>query len=261
MKTHTLALVTGASSGLGRALSIALALRGISLILVARNRDALEQLAATLSVPTEILPADLASPDGRKRVIEKIRARTPDLIINNAGFGLYGPVLSHPLSAWDEMLAVNAQAVMDLTIAGAENLKKWGKKGTILNIASAAAFFSYPSFCVYAATKAFVMRFSEALHTELRPSGIAILTACPGQIDTPFRQHASLQFSQKKDRRTLPLEKAVVFLLDQIDREKPLLIFDWKYRAMIAFSRLIPKRWLQTFLNKSLRDRIRSIRS
>jgi hypothetical protein len=248
-------LITGASSGLGKALSHAFAKQGAKLLLTARNHEALTQLKATLPTSVEILCADLATADGREQVIAWIHQNSPDLIINNAGFGLYGPVLDHPTKASDAMLDLNAQALMDLTIEGARALKKANKPGTILNIASAAAFFSYPTFCVYAATKAFVLRFSEGINAELRPFGIHVLTACPGQIDTPFREHASPHVPQTKDRLTMPIAKAVAILLHQIDTKKPVQLFDTKYRLLILLARALPRRWLQSLLKNSLKDR------
>ncbi|MBI2809858.1 MAG: SDR family NAD(P)-dependent oxidoreductase, partial [Candidatus Melainabacteria bacterium] len=178
-----LALVTGASSGLGKALAYALAEQGIPLILVARNVSAIPK---DLKVPVEIFACDLSDPKERRRLSERVRTIRPDLIINNAGFGLYGPVLSHTLDANAEMIRVNIDALLELTYEGAQALVAAGEKGTIVNISSAAAFTSYPTFAVYAASKAFVNNFSEGLEAELRPKGVRVLTVCPGPIATDF---------------------------------------------------------------------------
>ncbi len=247
-----LALVTGASSGLGKALCIALAQRQIPLILTGRNAQALRDLAATLPVSTHVIAVDLSKQEERKKLIALIHEKQPDLLINNAGFGLYGPVLSHPPEAWSDMTAVNIDAVMELTIAAATVLKDSGKWGTILNISSAAAFFSYPTFAVYAASKAFVHRFSEGMDAELSLHGIRVLTSCPGQIDTPFPQHASGGSFDPKQRVAMPVEKAVRLILKQIDRGKSVAIIDGRYRWAIALSRLIPQRWLMAFLKKRI---------
>lgn len=250
-----LVLITGASSGLGRALAMALAKRGMSLLLVARREEKLKELAHRLPVKTQILSVDLACEKGRQRVIDWIYEFTPHLIINNAGFGLYGPVLSHSEEENKKMVAVNLQAVMELSVAGAHALKNGRKKGTILNIASASAYFSYPTFCVYAATKAFVLRFSEGMDQELSDQGIRILTACPGQIDTAFREVASQGLFQKKTKGTISIEKAVHYLLHQIDNQIPVFIFDWKYKWLIRVLSLFPRKWRQSLLKNSLKER------
>lgn len=252
---YKLALVTGASSGLGKALCEELAKRRIPLILVARNEEKLKDLALTLPVLTYIHATDLSDPAERKKLVQLIHQKQPDLVINNAGFGLYGPVLAHPSSEMDQMVQVNVQALMEITIESASALMKAGKKGTILNVSSAAAFFSYPSFCVYAATKAFVNRFSEGLDAELKPRGIRVLTVCPGKIDTPFRVRASGNHPQQKSSFTMEPKTAAELILKQIESGKTLSIIDWRYRCLIALIRLLPDRLLQVLLKGSLKKR------
>ncbi len=248
---YKLALITGASSGLGQALSVALAEQGIPLILAARHFDTTPPLAETLL-------SDLTLPEGRRLVLETVRARTPDLIINNAGCGLYGPILSHSLEAYQEMLALNAQAVMEITIEAARALKEKNQQGTILNISSAAAFFPYPTFCVYAATKAFVNTFSLGFDTEMRPFGIRILTACPGQIDTPFRSKAALHFPQRPDSITLPTQRVVSLLLRQIERGERLQIIDGRYKWMLRLAHLLPSSLREKIMIHNLKSRYTS---
>lgn len=250
-----LALVTGASSGLGKALCQQLAKKGISLILVARDLEKLKQTAKELSVATQIFPADLTQAESRKKLIELIHAKKPDLIINNAGFGLYGPALTHPTAQFAEMVALNLQAVMEISLESARALTLAKKKGTILNISSAAAFFPYPTFCIYAATKSFVTSFSRGLDTELKSQGIRILTVCPGQIDTSFRTRASNHFPQKENLLTLSSEKAATLILKQIEKVKPFAIIDWRYRLLIFFAKLLPYSLLQNILLHSLEER------
>lgn len=253
MDNAKLALVTGASSGLGKALCIALAAKGVPLLLTGRNLEALRSLATSLSVPTEVIAADLSKREERASLASLIREKKPDLIINNAGFGLYGPVLNHPLPAWQEMTAVNSDAVMELTIAAVSTWKEAQLRGTVLNIASAAAYFSYPTFAVYAATKAFVLRFSQALDAELSVSGIRVLTACPGQIETPFRVRASGGFFNKKGG--LSVEKAAALMLHQIQTGKSVAIIDWRYRLGVAFFHLLPQKVRAAILQRGLSKR------
>jgi uncharacterized protein len=250
-----LALVTGASSGLGKALCQALSTQNIPLILVARNEHALNNLALELPTPAEIHRADLSEPTERKGLIHLIEKRQPDLVINNAGFGLYGDALAHPLSDLDEMIEVNIQALMEITLATARTLSQSGKKGTILNVSSAAAFFYYPTFSVYAATKAFVNQFSRAMDVELKSQGIRVLTVCPGQIDTEFRKRASSGFPQERDRRTMSPEKAAALIIKQIEQGKSFNIIDWRYKCLIALTRLLPNCLLEKILKHSLKKR------
>jgi short-subunit dehydrogenase len=252
---HELALVTGASSGLGKALSQVLAKQKIPLILVARNEEKLKKIASDLPVSSQIYKADLADPEQRKELIKLIHRQKPDLIVNNAGFGLYGPTLIHPLSDLNAMVELNIRALMELSVESARALLKEKRKGTILNISSAASFFPTPSFCLYSATKAFVNNFSEGLDGELRSHGIRVLTICPGQIDTDFRKRASGDYPQKKDKITMSPEKAAELILKQIDKGKPLSIIDWRYRVAVGLAKLLPKQLVQTLMKRSLDKR------
>ena len=254
---HKLALITGASSGLGKALAEALAKQGISLILVARDKDLLNEVAQALPGSTRVHPCDLAQAEQKAELIKLIHELTPDLVINNAGFGLYGPILSHPLLPFQEMVAVNAQAVMELSIESARALKNKNQEGVILNVSSAAAFFSYPTFCVYAATKAFVNQFSQGFDEEMKPHGIRILTVCPGQIDTPFRRRAACGFPQKTARFTLQEATAVRLILKQIEKKKSFQIIDWRYRIGVVVGRWLPTAIINRILTSHLKDRYR----
>ncbi len=249
------ALVTGASSGLGRALAMALAAEGVALILVARSTAQLQALAKALPVPVEILSCDLAIAEQRKHLVELIWEKQPDLIINNAGFGLYGDATAHPTSAQLEMVEVNACAVLEITLEGARALHQNHKRGTICNISSAAAFFAYPTFAVYAATKGFVNQVSMALDQELAPHGVRVLTCCPGQVATEFRNRASGGYPQAREGVTLSLEKAVRLILKQIARGKRLEVIDWRYKWMCWLSRWIPSSLLMHKLQGSLKQR------
>ncbi len=252
-----LALITGASSGLGKALSYALVKQGIPMILVARNEEKLKKVALDLPPSTHIHTADLTDAEQRKELIKLIRRRQPDLVINNAGFGLYGPTLVHPLSDLCEMVELNVQALMELSVESARVLLKENKKGVIFNVSSAAAFFTTPAFSLYGATKAFVNSFSEGLDAELKSQGVRVLTACPGQIETDFRKRASGDYPQKKDHITMTPEKAAELILKQIAKAKVLSIIDWRYRVLVPLAKLLPKQLVQAIMKKSVDKRHR----
>lgn len=250
------ALITGATSGLGLALAHELATQKIELILCGRNREKLDALADKLKTPVITLAGDLAHSSDRRLLIDLIKQHTPDLIINNAGLGLYGNAFAHPTSEQLEIFEVNANAVFELTVEGARALYAKKRTGTILNISSAAAFFSYPTFTAYAASKACVNSFSQALDTEFTPLGIRVLTACPGQIDTPFRLRASSGHAQKRTLGTMSVQSAVTHILWQIERGKRLYIFDWRYKLLTSLARFaIPSRLLEKLLVRSLKER------
>ena len=260
MNKFELALITGASSGLGKALAHQLANLHIPLILTGRDQRKLTDLAALLSqkTPVNTLACDFADPKERSRLIELIQESIPDLVINNAGFGLYGDILTHPTSSQMEILEVDGLAVMQISIEAARALKAKKKPGTIVNVSSAAAFFPYPTFAAYASSKSFVNQFSQAFDAELKPHNIRILTTCPGQIATQFRKRASLGHPQKSSKLAMSPQKAASYILEQIRTGKSLYIFDWRTRFAVYFSRLIPKKLLIAYLKKSLSNRVKN---
>lgn len=249
-----LALITGASSGLGKALSQLLAQRGIPLLLTARNENALEELKRTLTVATEIFPADLSQPTERKACLAWALSHTPDLIINNAGIGLYGPALSHSTAEQAALFELNARATIEITLESARALLKEKREGTILNVSSAAAFFLYPRHTLYAASKGCVKQFSQGLDYELKGSGVRVLTSCPGLIDTDFSLKASRNTIRKKNTAwMLSPGRAAHLILQQIEQGKSLDIIDWRYKCLVALNALLPKTLSMRFLDRTLK--------
>jgi uncharacterized protein len=192
MKT---ALVTGASSGIGATFARELASRKIDLILVARSQDKLEQLATELAtqhqIKTTVIVKDLTEPEAGQAVFEQVQAQgsTVDLLINNAGFGDYGAFSDRPLSKQLEMVQLNITVLVELTGLFLPLMQKQGSGG-IINISSIAAFQPLPYMSVYAATKAFVLNFTEALWAENKQSGVSILAVCPGATESEFFNRA-----------------------------------------------------------------------
>ena len=185
-----LALVTGASSGIGDAFVRQLAKAGTGVIVVARRRDRLDALARALG-SIEVLPADLATDDGVAAVAARLERGDVDLIINNAGFGNNGPF--HELTdvqAADE-IRVNVLALARLTRAAAGPMVAKGHGG-ILNVSSVASFQAAPGFGSYAATKAFVTNFTETVHEDLRSTGVKVTALCPGLTRSEFHATADI---------------------------------------------------------------------
>ena len=192
MKTYAgkTALVTGASSGIGKALAESLAARGANLILVARSADRLEHLATALrgkGVEATVIAADLAQPGAAARLHAEVERHglCVDLLVNNAGFGKWGRFEGESLATYGEMIALNIQAVLELCHLFMPGMAARGDCG-VLNISSAVAFVPLPWTAVYAASKAFVLSFSEALFYEFKGKGVQVTVLCPGNTESNF---------------------------------------------------------------------------
>jgi uncharacterized protein len=191
------ALVTGASSGIGAAVAAELASRGFSLVLVARREERLRSLATELSAEhgaeVEIVAADLGHEAERDRLEQEVRSRgrAVEVLVNNAGFGHQADFARSPRERMVEMVRVNVEAVVDLTSRFLGSMVERGR-GSVINVASTAAFQPLPGSAVYAASKSFVLSFSEAIRTELRGSGVTVTAVCPGPVKTEFTEVAGV---------------------------------------------------------------------
>ncbi len=191
MATWNRALVTGASSGIGREIARQLAGDGTRLVVVARDEQRLDELAAEVDVECEVLVADLADAGGVLRVEDRLRdSYAPiDLLVNNAGFGRQGSFHELDLEREAAVVDVNIVALQRLSHVAASTMVAAGRGG-ILNVSSIAGFVGAPGTATYAATKAFVTSFSEAIHAELEPLGVHVTALCPGFTRTEFQDRA-----------------------------------------------------------------------
>jgi uncharacterized protein len=197
------ALITGASAGLGEAFARQLATQGANLVLVARSEDRLTRLAETLQGETRVqitvLAADLSSAEAVDRLIAEIKSRDLriDILVNNAGFGVFEDFLDTAFAKQAEQVDVNVRALIALTHAFAPDMTAM-HRGGVVNLASTAAFQPLAGANVYAASKAFVLFFSEALALELNKTGVTVTAACPGPVATQFfaRMNPKLQAKQ-----------------------------------------------------------------
>lgn len=244
------ALITGASGGLGQAFAEQLAEKGSHLVLVGRSEDKLRALAQRLErqnkIATTVLTADLASATEVDQLISELKTKRidVDLLINNAGFGVFLRFLETPLERQMEEIDVNVRAVVQLTHALAPAMVA-RKKGGVINLSSSAGFQPVPGANVYAASKSFVLLFSEALAQELVETGVRVLAVCPGPVATGF-------FADKKPdlaRNQMDDPKAIVAeTLRAFDRGKRVVVPGKLSVRLTAFSsRLFPRALVAQF--------------
>jgi uncharacterized protein len=194
------ALVTGASSGIGLALSRILAKNGFDVVLVARTASKLQDAAKELQksgVSADVIASDLSRPNAAADIVAELKRRNIEIeiLVNNAGYGLAGPFVDNDLQRELDMIQVNIVALTQLTKLLLRPMVTQ-KRGRILNVASTAAFQPGPLMAVYYATKAYVLSFSEAIADELRDSGVTVTTLCPGPTQTGFAEIANMTQSR-----------------------------------------------------------------
>jgi uncharacterized protein len=193
-------LVTGASSGIGADIARELAARGHGVTLVARREERLRELAEELSaVRVEVVACDLADAAERRRLFAEVAERglTVEVLVNNAGFGTAGRVdkLDHETEV--RMVRTNVEAPVDLCMQYVPAMAARGRGG-VLNVASTAAFQPLPRQATYAATKAFMLSYTETMHEDLKGTGVSVTVLCPGPVRTEFTQGAGLEVSDEK---------------------------------------------------------------
>lgn len=237
------ALITGASSGIGEAFGRALARKGYDLVLVARRRDRMKKLAADVAtangVAAEIIEADLALPDGVGQVEQRLLQGDISMLVNCAGFGTRGEFASLPEERELEEIDVNVRALTRLSHAALETMVP-AHRGTIINVASTGAFQPVPYMATYAATKAYVLSFSEALHEEAKPHGVTVTCVCPGAVRTEFQQVAGVDDRALRLGWTSP-EKVVNMTLRAASRGKAVVVPGGLNQATALSNRFVPR--------------------
>lgn len=231
------ALITGASSGIGDQFARQLARRGYELILVARRRDRLEQLAEQVASSAHVIECDLASEaDKLADKVETLGADV-DLLVNNAGFGLRGQFLEFDAEREAEMVRVNCEAVVRLTHAFVPGMVERGRGG-VITVASTAGMQPLPYETTYAASKAFAISFMEALSMELRGTGVRALVVNPGPVKTEWQAVAGYDENTRAIPGMISAEQCVADALRAYDRGKrsviPGRLFPWVMRATIS---------------------------
>lgn len=243
---HPFAVITGASRGIGAAYAESLAARGYELLLVGRDRARLEAVASRVKgkAPEVFVESlDLGQPGAAHRLYAAARDRRPvvDLLVNNAGFGIFGALADTPLPRVQSMLQVQVSAIVEsmrLFLPGMVERRA----GAIINVSSVAGAFSLPYCAEYAACKAFLIRFSEAVAEEVRPAGVRIQVCCPATTETDF--HATAGFRPKHGWGAQSAEDVVAASLRALGRGTVVVPTGWRARGLMWLGRYGPSRLL-----------------
>lgn len=235
------ALITGATSGIGKCIAKRLSLRGWDLILTGRNEKVLEQLKEELGGSVETIAADLADRREVYKVYEFARKKGVNMLVNNAGYGLFGRFEETDLDDELDMIGVNIIAVHILTKLFLRDFKK-RDNGIILNVASSAGFMTGPLLSSYYASKNYVVRLSLAIAEELRrdKSNVSITVLCPGPVDTNFNDRAGVTFSMKP----ISPDYAAEYAIRKAFSRKLIAIPGLTVRAGVFASRFVPNKVL-----------------
>ncbi|WP_338869526.1 SDR family oxidoreductase [Myxococcus stipitatus] len=230
-------LITGASMGIGEAFARELSRRGATLLLVARGEAKLQALAAELG-NAHVFACDLAEPGAPRRLHDAVVAQglAVDVLVNNAGFGRYGPFESLPFDEQHGQVALNVSALVDLTHLFIDGITL--RQGGVINVASVAGYLPTPYMAVYGATKAFVLSFSEALWGEYRPRGVRVLCLSPGQTQTAFFDRAVGLAQQKHKARP---EDVVRLGLEAFAQGRASIVHGHGNRLLTTLSHLFPR--------------------
>jgi short-subunit dehydrogenase len=251
-------LITGASSGIGAAFARKLAARGRNVLLVARSEDKLitlcNELGRLTSIRAQYLALDLEQPDAAAQLFEETQKRELEIemLVNNAGFGSMGDFSKLDLNRELEMLQLNIKALVDLTHRFLLPMRE-RKSGTIINVASTAGFQGVPYMATYAATKAFVLSFSEALWDENRLHGVHVMALCPGVTETNFFEAAKIDRPPMRIVQTP--EEVVEAALRGLSRKKSVVISGWANWLTVEAERFVPRKTVTKVAGKALRSR------
>jgi short-subunit dehydrogenase len=247
MEPRPFAVITGASRGIGAAYARALARQGYDLLLVARDKARLEALSGELSrlgggtVFIEAL--DLAQADAAQRLFVAARQRRPvaDMLINNAGFGIFGRFVETPLPRLQDMLRVHVNSIVESIRLFLPGMCE-RRSGAVITVSSVAGWFAMPYLAEYAATKAFLISFSESLAEEVRDADVRIQVCCPATTDTDFHRTAGFKPANPLGGQTA--DQVVAASLAALKRGAVVVPSGWQARLIWWVSRVVPRRLL-----------------
>jgi short-subunit dehydrogenase len=250
MKTYQgiTALITGASSGIGKSFAELLASQGANLVIAARSRDKLEELARDLRakhrVQVAVVAIDLGSSGGSKALFEATRSLNVavDLLVNNAGFGKWGDFLEFDSATYAGMLQLNINSVVELCQLYLPGMLE-RRRGGIINVASTAAFLPVPFASVYSASKSFVLFFSEALHGEYKDKGLTVMALCPGGTESNFAKVANAAVEAPKAGFDTSEEVARTALAAFLSHKSSVITGRKNFFPAAILPRLLPREW------------------
>ena len=252
-------LITGASSGIGAAFARKLAARGRNVLLVARSEEKLitlcNELGRLSGIRAHYFTLDLMKPGAAAELLEETKRRelVIDMLVNNAGFGSMGDFVRLDLARELEMIDLNIKALIDLTHRFLGPMRDRGQ-GTIINVASTAGFQAVPYMATYAATKAFVLSFSEALWEENRQFGVHVMALCPGVTDTNFFNASRME---RPPMRTIETPEDVVeTALRALTHRKQSVISGWTNWFAVEAERFVPRSFVTKIAAKALRSQM-----
>lgn len=227
-------LITGGSSGIGLELAKCYAADGADLILCARNEERLcrarDEIMLRYQVNAEVIAADLSKPGSAEQLYEQVKARSVDVLINNAGIGFAGKSWELSVEKEEEMVRLNTASLMSLCKLFLKDFIQRGS-GTIINVASTGAFQAGPYIAGYYASKAFVLNYSKALYEEAKPYGIHICCVCPGPVDTDFYEKSG----GKKPKLIMSAEKTAKTAYREIQKSRKVIVPGIVNRAALIF--------------------------
>lgn len=241
------ALITGASSGIGQEMAIYLSNLGYDLILVARNQADLKALAKTLPTKSQVIALDLSVPENCFKLYNEVKGQTIDIVINNAGFGLFGKMAETDLNRELTMIDLNIKAVHILTKLFLQDFTK-RNKGYIMNVASAAGFMAGPGLSTYYATKNYVLKLTLAIYEELRTSRskVHVCTLCPGPVKTSFNKVAGGNFKINGVSSKFVAQYAIAKMFEN----KLIIIPTLHMKLVIFLSRFLPTKLLLKIIGR-----------
>jgi short-subunit dehydrogenase len=251
-------LITGASAGIGTELARVFAQNGHELVLVARREDRLAALAGEIAAtgrprPT-VLALDLEQRDAVARIATELASRglEPEIVVNNAGFGLAGPAAELSRDEQLGMIDLNIRTLTELSLAFVDSLAR--HRGGILNVASVAAFLPGPGMAVYYASKAYVLSFSEALHNELKRRGVRVTALCPGPVLTEFQARSGMRVEGPQKILMVPAERVAQLGYRGFMRGKRVVVAGVLNSIAVVLLRLMPHALLMPIVEQRMRS-------
>jgi uncharacterized protein len=251
------ALITGASSGIGEGLARRLASMGYNLFLVARTEEKLrticEQIENEHRVSAQYASIDLSIPGAASDLYRRTEGIEIDLLVNNAGIGSRGDFVTLPLNRELQLIDLNISALVELTHLYLKPMRE-RRRGTILNIGSTASFQPVPYSATYAATKAFVLSFSESLWEENRFFGVRIVALCPGLTDTNFFAASGIKPTPGLSMESV--EQVVESAIRAIHSNRSHMVSGWSNSTLVLLGKLIPRQLTSKIIGRTLRPHL-----